>query len=183
MAGSEERYGFTRQHEERLMDALEYSTILDETEGCPSNLIEVLQDIQTQCNYLPESALRTVSQKLRVPLIEVFRVATFYKAFTLVPRGKHLIIACTGTACHVRGAPRLLDELSSQLNISPGETTPDGAFTLEAVNCLGACALGPIVVLDGTYYEHMTLARVRKLIETTRAEDEEDSADARHSDT
>ena len=163
------------------MDAVQYAHILEEVEGHPSELIEILHDIQAECQYLPEDALRAVSVKLAVPLIEVFRVANFYKAFTLVPRGRHLITVCTGTACHVRGAPRLLDELSGQLHISGGETTPDGAFTLEAVNCLGACALGPIVVLDGNYYEHMTPGKLRRLIETTREKDKEDSAYASNS--
>ncbi len=158
------------------MSTVHYAGILETVEGHPSELIEVLHDIQEESHYLPEDALRAVSEKLGVPLIEVFRVANFYKAFTLVPRGAHLITVCTGTACHVRGGSRLLDELSGQLNIAAGETTSDGQFTLEAVNCLGACALGPIVVLDGKYYEHMTASKLRKLIESTRAQDNEDSA-------
>jgi len=160
------------------MDVVHYTRILERNENHPSQLIEILHDIQEEYHYLPEDALRAVSAKLNVPLIEVFRVAHFYKAFTLVPRGNHLITVCTGTACHVRGAPRLLDELSGELNISPGGTTSDGAFTLEAVNCLGACALGPIVVIDGTYYEHMTPGKLRRLIESTREKDIEDSAHA-----
>ena len=164
------------------MDAVEYAHILEGVEGHPSELIEVLHDIQEEFHYLPEDALRAVAKKLTVPLIEVFRVASFFKAFSLIPRGNHLITVCTGTACHVRGAPRLLDELCGQLNISPGETTSDRAFTLEAVNCLGACALGPVVVLDGKYHDHMTPGKLRKLIETTRMSDEEDSADAQYSD-
>lgn len=158
------------------MNEVEYAHILEAVEGDPSDLVEVLQDIQAQCDYLPEEALRSVSEKLSVPLIEVFRVANFFKAFTLTPRGKHLITVCTGTACHVRGAPRLLDELCGQLKISPGETTPDRAFTVETVNCLGACALGPTVVLDGIYHEHMTPGKLRKLIESTREKDTEDSS-------
>ena len=155
------------------MNTVEYGHILESVEGHPSELIEVLQDIQAECNYLPEDALRAVSAKLTVPLIEVFRVASFFKAFSLVPRGRHLITVCTGTACHVRGAPRLLDELCGQLKISSGGTTPDGAFTVETVNCLGACALGPVVVLDGEYHDHMTPGKLRKLIESTREEDAE----------
>lgn len=143
--------------------------ILDEKEGASCALIEVLQDIQAAYNYLPEEILRTVSEKLDVPLVEVFRVANFYKAFTLKPRGKHLLTVCMGTACHVRGAPKFLDEVLGQLNVSPGETTQDGEFTVETVNCLGACALGPIVVLDGKYYSHMTPAKLRELIQKTRS--------------
>ena len=144
--------------------------ILKTREKSPQQLIEVLQDIQATYNYLPEEALRRVSQELEVPLIEVFRVANFYKAFTLKPRGKHLITVCMGTACHVRGAPRLADEVLGQLNVKPGQTTQDGEFTVEVVNCLGACALGPIVVLDGNYYDHMSPAKLRALIERVRRE-------------
>jgi len=102
-------------------------------------------------------------------------LANFYKAFSLAPRGKHLITVCTGTACHVRGAPRLLDEVRGQLRIYVGETTGDGIFTLEAVNCLGACALGPVVVLDGTYHHHMTPSKLRKLIRSVRDTEENGS--------
>ncbi len=131
-------------------------------------LIEVLQDVQQAYNYLPEEALRVVSKKLDAPLIEVFRVANFYKAFTLKPRGRHLVTICLGTACHVRGAPKFLDEILGLLNVQPGETTKDGEFTVETVNCLGACALGPIVVLDGKYYDHMTSGKLRALIVDVR---------------
>jgi len=165
------------------MDVVPYTRILESNENHPSQLIEILHDIQEEYRYLPEEALRAVSARLAVPLIEVFRVASFFKAFSLVPRGRHLITVCTGTACHVRGAPRLLDELCGQLDIAPGQTTSDRAFTLEAVNCLGACALGPVVVLDGTYHDHMTPGKLRKLIETTRMKDEENSADVQDSDT
>jgi len=158
------------------MSAVEYPTFVDTVEGRPSDLLEVLQDIQTECNYLPEDALRAVSEKLSVPLIEVFRAANFFKAFTLVPRGRHLITVCQGTACHVRGGSRLLDAVSAQLKVSPGETTADGAFTLEAVNCLGACALGAIMVMDGKYHAHMSPDKLRKLIATTIKQDEEGSA-------
>ena len=158
------------------MSTVEYTQILESVEGHPSELIEVLQDIQAECNYLPEDALRAVSAKLTVPLIEVFRVASFFKAFSLVPRGKHLITVCAGTACHVRGAPRLLDELCGQLKVCAGETTPDGAFTVETVNCLGACALGPIVVLDGKYHDHMTPGKLRQLIESIRGKNDGESA-------
>ena len=157
------------------MSVVEYDRLIEGAEGHPSELIEILHEVQAECGYLPERALREASERLDVPLIEVFRVANFYKAFTLSPRGKHLITVCTGTACHVRGAPRLLDDLSGQLGVCAGETTADMAFTVEAVNCLGACALGPVVVLDGEYYEHMTPGKLRELIETTRKRGVEDS--------
>jgi len=145
--------------------------LLDKRKKLPCELIEVLQDIQEEFNYLPEEALRIVSERLKSPLIEVFRVANFYKAFTLKERGKHLITACMGTACHVRGAPRLLDEILGFLKIKPGETTPDRLFTVETVNCLGACALSPIIVMDGKYYEHMTAGKLRTLVENITKED------------
>lgn len=142
--------------------------ILKNKQGVSGELIEVLQVVQKIYSYLPEEVLRTVSQRLEAPLIEVFRVANFYKAFTLKPRGKHLLVVCMGTACHVRGAPKFLDEVLGQLNVKPGETTKDGQFTVETVNCLGACALGPLVVLDGKYYDHMTTGELRSLIQAAR---------------
>ncbi len=135
-------------------------------------LIEVLQDVQKEHNYLPEDKLRAVSEELNVPLIEVFRVANFYKAFTLKPRGRHLLTVCMGTACHVRGAPKFLDEVLGQLNVRPGETTEDGEFTVETVNCLGACALGPVVVLDEKYYDHMSAGKLRTLIQEALKKEE-----------
>jgi NADH-quinone oxidoreductase subunit E len=130
--------------------------------------MEVLQDIQVAYHYLPEEALCRVSETMGVPLLEVFRLANFYKAFTLKPRGKHLMTVCMGTACHVRKSPRFLSEVRRELKVEPGGTTPDGEFTLETVNCLGACALAPVVILDGTYYEHMTPAKLRNLLEAVR---------------
>lgn len=146
------------------MEIKRLDQILKNREISSCELIEVLQDIQKAYNYLPEKVLRIVSERLKVPLIEVFRVANFYKAFTLSPRGKHLLTMCMGTACHVRGAARFLDEILWELNISPGETTEDGMLTIETVNCLGACAFGPIAVLDGKYYHHMTAKKLRDLI-------------------
>lgn len=133
----------------------------------PHELIEVMQDIQGTFNYLPEEALKIVAEEMQIPLIEVFRVANFYKAFSLTPRGKHLLTICMGTACHVRGASKFKDEVIGLLKIQPGETTPDGEITVEEVNCLGACALGPVVVLDGEYHGHLTPGKLRKLINKT----------------
>jgi NADH:ubiquinone oxidoreductase subunit E len=137
----------------------------------PYDVMEVLQDIQAVYHYLPEEALCRVSETMGVPLLEVFRLANFYKAFSLTPRGKHLMTVCMGTACHVRESPRFLNEIRRELQVEPGGTTPDGEFTLETVNCLGACALAPVVILDGTYYEHMTPAKLRSLLGTVRAQD------------
>jgi len=144
------------------------ASILKERANTPGELIEVLQDIQTLYNYLPEEALRDVAARLDVPLIEVFRVANFYKAFSLEPRGRHLLTVCTGTACHVRGAPKLSDAILGFLKIKPGETTPDGEVTVETVNCLGACALAPVVILDGRFHRHMTPEKLRALLGTLK---------------
>ena len=149
------------------MDMSHLDSVLSNRTGKAEYLIEVLQDIQGIYNYLPEKALWKVSESLGVPIIEVFRVANFYKAFTLEPRGRHLITMCLGTACHVRGAPKFLDEIRGQLKIGPGETTKDKLFTVETVNCVGACALGPIVVIDEKYHDRMTSLKLRKLIKLT----------------
>ncbi len=138
--------------------------ILDGHARSRTALIEVLHDIQSTCGYLPEDALKAVSTQLGTPLIEVFRVANFYKAFKLKPVGKHLLTLCMGTACHVRGADKLVDEVSGQFSIQPGETTQDGELTLETVNCLGACALGPVAILDGKLHDHVTYAKLRNLL-------------------
>jgi NADH-quinone oxidoreductase subunit E len=141
-------------------------TILEGRRSQPNQLIEVLQDIQENFGYIPREAIKSVSQELGVPLIEVYRVVSFYKAFKLNPSGKHVLTMCTGTACHVRGSDLLLDHAIDYLGIKPGEVTPDGLFSIEHVNCLGACALGPIVAENGSYHKHMTPAKLRKLIET-----------------
>jgi len=137
----------------------------------PFDIMEILQDIQAAYHYLPEEALCRVSETMGVPLIEVFRLANFYKAFSLKPRGRHLITVCMGTACHVRNSPRFLDEVRRRLSVEPGGTTLDGEFTLETVNCLGACALAPVVIMDGKYYEHMTPAKLGSLLGAVRVQE------------
>ena len=125
-----------------------------------SQVISILQDIQEEERYLPEDALSYVAEALDVPRSHVYGLATFYRAFSLEPRGEHTILVCTGTACHVRGAARLVDELSRRLAVAPGGTTADRRFTLETVNCLGACALGPIMVVDEEYFGEMTPSKL-----------------------
>lgn len=154
------------------MDLSDVDTILDSKGTEPFAVMEVLQDVQDAFRYIPEEAMVQISERLDVPLIEVFRLANFYKAFSLKPRGRHLVTVCAGTACHVQGAPRLLDTVLGLLDTKPGETTSDGAFTVETVNCLGACALAPVVVIDGQYYDHMTPGKVQALIEDIRFDDE-----------
>jgi NADH-quinone oxidoreductase subunit E len=127
-------------------------------------LISILEEIQGEYSYLPEEALKIVAQKTRRSLVDIYGVATFYKSFSLKPRGKHLISACLGTACHVRGSQAIVEEFKQQLGINAGETTSDNEITLETVNCLGACALGPIVVVDGHYFPNVTRRRVKEII-------------------
>lgn len=157
------------------MDLSRVEALLDGRVGRPEQLIEILQDMQAEYHYLPKEGLRLVAERLGVPEIEVFQVAHFYKAFSLEPRGRHVLTVCTGTACHVRGAPRLMDAVIGELKVSPGETTEDGAFTLEGVNCLGCCALGPVVLLDGAVHDHVTVQKLRRLIATTRNQDREEA--------
>jgi NADH-quinone oxidoreductase subunit E len=128
------------------------------------SLMAVLEEIQTQYRYLPQDAMILVSERLGLPLSQVYSVATFYHAFSLVPRGEHTIHVCTGTACHVRGAAQVLNRLHTRLGVGPGETTADRQFTLETVNCLGCCALGPVVVLDSEYQGRMTPKKADRLL-------------------
>ena len=129
-----------------------------------SNLISVLHDIQSKYGYVPESKIRDAAQTFGMPLVDVYGVVTFYKSFNLAPKGRHSITTCIGTACHVRGSPRVLQRISEILQIEPGETTEDKEFSLEAVNCLGCCALGPIVVVDGKHHGLMNSAKVDDLL-------------------
>jgi NADH:ubiquinone oxidoreductase subunit E len=143
--------------------------ILDKHNQDGHGLIAVLEGIQREYGYLPEKALRTVGERTGRSLVDIYGVATFYRSFSLQPRGKHLISACLGTACHVRGAARIVEEFERQLRIKAGETTPDKQFTLETVNCLGACALGPIVVIDGHYFSNVDTAGVKRILNKARA--------------
>ena len=131
-------------------------------------LISILEDIQARYSYLPEEALRVVAQKTGRSLVDIYGVATFYRTFSLKPRGKHLISVCLGTACHVRGGPSVAMEVQRQLGIRPGETTPDREISLETVNCLGACALGPVVVVDGHYFPNTTTRQVKDILHKAR---------------
>ncbi len=131
-------------------------------------LIAILQDIQAEYNYLPQDSLKIVSETLNVPLIDIIGVTTFYRAFSLEPRGKHIITVCLGTACHVRGGPKILNQFERKLNIEAGNTTEDGQFTLETVACLGCCAIGPVVVVDGNYHAQTTIKTVDSILKKVR---------------
>ncbi len=142
-------------------DILETIRKHDKNKGA---LIAILEEIQAEYTYLPEEALRLVSKETGRSLVDIYGVATFYKAFSLKPRGKHCVSVCLGTACHVRGAQGIVDEFQRELDIAPGETTADNEITLETVNCLGACALGPTVVVDGHYFPHVSKSKVKNII-------------------
>jgi NADH-quinone oxidoreductase subunit E len=136
----------------------------------PSALIMVLQDIQKHYHYLPVEALKFVADKMSLPIAQIYGVATFYKAFSLKPKGKHHICVCTGTACHVRQAGVIVDNMERSLGIPAGQTTPDGELSFETVNCVGACALGPLVTVDEEYYGNMTVTKMNDLLSQLRGE-------------
>lgn len=140
--------------------------ILDKHQRDEGLLVSILQDVQAEFNYLPQDALVAVSRGLSVPLSQVYSIATFFKAFSLKEKGRHSVHVCLGTACHVRGAVRILDRFEDDLGIKNGETTADLKYTLETVNCVGACALGPIVVVDGEYAGQMNVDKVKPLLES-----------------
>jgi NADH-quinone oxidoreductase subunit E len=139
-------------------------SIIDSYADKKEQLISLLQDIQAEFNYLPQDVLVRVSQKLDIPVSQVFSVATFFRAFSLKPRGRHLVTVCLGTACHVRGGQRLVDKIERDYGIKPGETSEDARFTLETVNCLGCCALGPVVVVDGKYESRMNADKLDRVL-------------------
>jgi NADH-quinone oxidoreductase subunit E len=145
-------------------------TIIQQNGGKESAILSILQDVQAKEKYLPKEALEYIGEKLHIPLNRVYRIATFYRAFSLSPRGKHEVCVCMGTACHVRGAQRIIDQVKLALDIRPGETTKDRNFTLETVNCLGVCAAGPVVAIDGQYFGKMSSAKVDGTLKKFRSD-------------
>lgn len=150
------------------MEQAEFSNILKKNNGRHGGLVSILEQVQAKYGYLPEEVLRRVAQETGRSLVDIYGVATFYKAFSLKPRGRHLVSVCLGTACHVRGGPAIARELEKNLGIKAGQTTPDKEFTLETVNCLGACALGPIVVVDGHYFSKVKTSMVKDILDQAR---------------
>jgi NADH-quinone oxidoreductase subunit E len=146
------------------MDYDKIDQIIDKHQGEASSLIQVLLEIQSENHWLPKEALERVSEKLHVPLTRIQHIATFYKAFSLVPKGRHEIHICVGTACHVRGATRILDTVEEATGIKPGETDLDLEFSLETVNCLGCCALGPVVEVDGKVHGKMSPVKTAEVL-------------------
>jgi NADH-quinone oxidoreductase subunit E len=131
-------------------------------------LIQILLDLQGMFGWLSQEALTEVSEQLEVPITQVYQIASYYKAFSLMPRGRHIIKVCLGTACQVRGSPQLLNIISVMLNMKPHETSEDMRFTLETVNCLGCCAMGPVVEVDGTYHTKPSPSDLRKIFESAK---------------
>jgi NADH-quinone oxidoreductase subunit E len=146
----------------------EVDTIISKHGADRRALISLLLDIQDKFYYLPQEALERVAEKVDVPSVQVFQVAKFYKAFSLTPRGKHKLTVCLGTACHVRGGKRLLEQVDRILNVETGGTTEDKLFTVEAVSCLACCALGPVMVIDGKYYGNLKASKLPKILDTYR---------------
>ena len=144
------------------------AAMIDRYRDQRGGLISILEGIQAKYGYLPENALRIVAERTGRSLVDIYGVATFYRAFSLAPRGRHLCSVCTGTACHVRNSPAVAEEFQRRLGVQPGETTEDREFSLETVNCLGACALGPVVVVDGHYFPQVNTRQVSEIIDKTQ---------------
>ena len=150
------------------VDETRLAEIIDKYQGDKSHLLAMLQDIQREYRYVPEEAVTHLCEKIRIPLAKAYEVLTFYKSLSLKPRGKHTIHVCLGTACHLRGGPGILETFERELKLKTGDTTVDGLFTLETVNCLGACALAPLVRVEEKDFGKTTPANVKKIIHDFR---------------
>ena len=159
-----------KRPEAAAREVWDVEAILADREPGPGGLIAALEAIQAAAGYLPEKALREVSEKTGRSMVDLYGIATFYRSFSLKPRGRHTVSVCLGTACHVRGAPALVEEFERQLKVRRGETTADGMITLETVNCLGACALGPIVVGGGQYHSKVEPLKIRGILKKVLSE-------------
>ena len=145
-----------------IMDQID--RIIDKYINDEGVLIQLLLDVQHELNWIPKEAIMRINERLKIPVSEIYRVASFYTALSLKPRGRHLIRVCLGTACYVRGGPRILDSVECRLGIRAGETTSDGKFTLETVNCLGCCALGPVIEIDGQFHGRLSSVNIEKML-------------------
>lgn len=146
------------------MEIEKIDQIIDKHNCEASNLLQILLELQSSNNWLPKEVLKRVSERLDVPLTRIRHIATFYKAFSLVPKGRHKVHICVGTACHVRGASRILDTVEEATGIKPGETDMDMKFSVETVNCLGCCALGPVMEIDGKTHGKMSPAQTANIL-------------------
>lgn len=156
------------------VETLKVKSFIDKYNCEQKSLIAILQEIQSEYNYLPRKALNIVSQSMKIPLIDIFGVATFYSAFSLEPRGEHTVTVCMGTACHVRGGPKILEEFERKLQVQAGHTTEDKKFSLETVACLGCCAIGPVVVVDDNYHAQTSIRKVDSILKKYREEKNND---------
>lgn len=147
-----------------VVDKAKIGSILGRWNNNPHFLIEILQDTQEELHYLPQEALSEISVQLNVPTTQIYHIATFFKGLSLKPRGKHLIQVCMGTACHVQGAPKIIDQVGRELNVKPGDTTADYKFSLEAVRCLGCCGLAAVLTVSNDLHGQVTAAKVSKIL-------------------
>lgn len=148
------------------MDLNKLDEIIDKYQGKQGILIQLLLDIQAEFNWIPKEAIVRINQKLYIPVSQIYRVASFYQAMSLIPIGKHLVSICLGTACHVRGGPKVLEKAEDTLGIKAGDTTKDMKFTIKRINCLGCCALGPVMMVDEDYHGKMVPAKVKEILES-----------------
>ena len=146
------------------MTPSEVETIIQRNGSTESSILAILQDIQTRERYLPKDTLEYVSQKMQIPLTRIYRIATFYNALSLKPRGRHKIDVCLGTACHVRGGTKIMEKLERELKVKVGETTKDQRFTLETVRCVGCCSLGPVMVVDDEVFGRVSQDKASGLL-------------------
>ncbi len=154
------------------MDMTNIDAIITRYDKAPSALLAIMQDVQDEERYLPKEAMDRIASALQIPITRVYQMATFFESFHLEPRGKHVCTVCMGTACHVRGAQRLVEQLERDLEIDAGQTTEDLMFTIEEVNCVGACALGPLVIINGEYHGNMTSGSLQKVVKKIKKAEE-----------
>jgi NADH-quinone oxidoreductase subunit E len=150
------------------MEKANIDSIIAKHRSNGNGIISILQDIQAKFSYLPQEALIQVARETGKSLVDIYGVATFYKSFSLNPKGKHHVTCCLGTACHVRGGPTIAEEFQKILAIKPGQTTKDEEFSFDTVACLGACALGPIVVVDGQYFSKVDKKKVKNIVQSVK---------------
>jgi len=147
-----------------MTDVTQYDRIIDRYERTEESLLAILQDFQREFHYVPEEGIRRLSEIMEVPESKIYAMGTFYKALSLTPRGRHIIKVCTGTACHLKGAPEILEELERELKVKRNGTTTDGEFTLECVNCVGACAMAPLTLIDEEYHGQTRSSKVMDIV-------------------
>jgi NADH-quinone oxidoreductase subunit E len=147
-----------------MTDVTQFDRIIDRYERTEESLLAIMQDFQREFHYVPEESIRRLSEVMGVPESKIYAMGTFYKALSLTPRGRHIIKVCTGTACHLKGAPEILETLERELKVKRNGTTADGEFTLECVNCVGACAMAPLTLIDGEYHGQTRASKIMDII-------------------